>query len=56
MSGVIIAFIAAAGVGGWTYSKINRRSGGVVQTDLIVTGAAALFTFLIIWSVIAVFT
>lgn len=55
MSGVLIALFAAAGVGGWVYSKINRRSGGNTQTDIVVTGLVAAFAFLIVWSVFAMF-
>lgn len=47
MSNAVIAFLMAAGFGGWVYSKIMRTTGNNTQTSLIVVAIAFVFTFAI---------
>lgn len=42
----------AVGAGAWTYSKMQRQTGGITQNSLIVAGFAALGTFLIVVTVL----
>jgi len=53
MPSVIVALFLAIGVAGWTYSKITRRTGGITQSDIIVTGVVGVITFFIAWSFIS---
>lgn len=55
MSSVVVALFFAIGIGGWTYSKITRRTGGVVQNDILVTGIVAVITFIVAWTMIDMF-
>lgn len=51
MSSVLIAFFFAIGVGGWVYSKIDRRTGGIAKTNIIVTAIVSIIAFFVFWSV-----
>lgn len=52
MSNLLIAFLLAVGCGGWIYSKMYRRSGGLTQQALIVAGVSGLVILLIAWSLL----
>lgn len=49
MSRFIIALLVAIGVGGWVYAKIQRRTGGITQTSLMMAVAAGFIAFLFIF-------
>ena len=49
MSRFIIALLVAIGVGGWVYAKIQRRTGGITQTSLMMAAAAGFIAFLFIF-------
>jgi Na+/glutamate symporter len=51
MSSVIVALFLAIGIAGWAYSKITRRTGGLTQSDIIVTAVVGIVVFFIAWSV-----
>lgn len=51
MSTVVVALFLAIGIAGWTYSKITRRTGGLTQSDAIVTGVVGVIAFFIAWTV-----
>lgn len=55
MSPVLIALFFALGIGGWTYSKITRRTGGVTQYDILVTAIVAVMVFIVAWTLIDTF-
>ena len=46
MSDVFIALMLAFGVGGWVYSKVDRRTGGSVQRSLSTASIAAILAFM----------
>lgn len=46
MTTFVIAFLLAAGGGGWAYSKIQRTTGGNTQTSLMMAGLAAVILFI----------
>jgi len=50
MSSVIVALFLAIGIAGWTYSKITRRTGGLTQSDIIVTAVVGIIVFFVAWS------
>jgi hypothetical protein len=47
-SNVTVGLIFAVGFAAWVYSKMHRQTGGNNQTALIVAGAAAFISFLLI--------
>lgn len=49
---VLIALLLAIGIAGWTYSKITQRTGGLTQSDMIVTGVVGLLVFMIAWGIL----
>jgi type IV secretory pathway component VirB8 len=53
LSNGIIAFMLACGIGGWTYSKSVRRSGGQAKTDVTVAAIVGVITFLIALTILA---
>lgn len=55
MSSVLIALFFALGIGGWTYSKVTRRTGGVTQYDILITAIVAVMVFIIAWTMIDMF-
>lgn len=55
MSPVLIALFFALGVGGWVYSKITRRTGGVTQYDILVTVVVAVMVFIVAWTLVDTF-
>lgn len=56
MSNLLIAFMLAAGVSGFVYSKITRRTGGLTKNDLTIAGMAGVFAFIVVLSVLSIFT
>lgn len=48
MSIFVIALLVAIGAGGWVYAKIQRRTGGNVQTSLMMAGVGGVIAFLFI--------
>lgn len=50
---VLIALLLAIGIAGWTYSKITQRTGGLAQSDMIVTGVVGLLVFMVAWGVLS---
>lgn len=54
MSSFLIGLFVAIGVGGWTYSKLQRSTGGAdIKTTLTMSAIAGGLSFLfiiIIWS------
>lgn len=49
MSHVLIAIFAAAGVGGWVYSKLARYTGGGNQQNAFIGAAvAAVLSFIVV--------
>jgi hypothetical protein len=53
LTGPVIGFLVAASFATWVYTKIARRSGGNVQTSLVVAGIAGLFAFFITVAVLS---
>lgn len=53
MPPIIVALFLALGVAGWTYSKITRRTGGLTQSDIIVTAVVGVIVFFVAWSLIS---
>lgn len=47
----MIALFLAAGVAGWIYSKIMKRTGGNMQQSVTTAGIAGFLAFLIMFSV-----
>lgn len=45
-----MAIILAIGVSGWVYSKITRRTGGVAQSDILVTAVVGVIVFFVTWT------
>ncbi len=50
MSEVVVALFLSIGVSGWTYSKITRRTGGIAQSDIIVTAVVGIIVFFVSWT------
>lgn len=48
MSVFLIALFAAAGAGGWVYSKMQRRTGGLTQTSLLFASIAGVLAFMLL--------
>ncbi len=46
MQTYLIALIFAIGVGGWIYSKVQHRTGGITQTSLLMAGVAGVIVFI----------
>lgn len=44
---LLVSIFAAVGVAGWVYSKVNRSSGGNLQSSAIVAGFAGLAAFVV---------
>lgn len=55
MSSVLIALFFALGVGAWVYTKVTRRTGGVTQSDIIVTAVVSVIVFIVAWTLIDTF-
>jgi len=51
MSGVVVAFMFAAGVTAWVYAKIDRRDGGNMQSSIIVAAITFILTFAVALSI-----
>jgi biotin transporter BioY len=52
MSSVIVAFMFAAGVAAWAYSKADRKTGNLTQTSITVAAVVFVLAFLIFWSIL----
>lgn len=52
MSNGLIAFMFAAGLAGWVYSKIHRQTGGNTQSALTVAAAAGLIGFIFFFTLL----
>lgn len=54
MSSFLIGLFVAIGVGGWTYSQVQRRTGGAdVKTSLLfsaIAGGISYLFIIIVWS------
>lgn len=55
MSTVVVALFLAIGIAGWSYSKITRRTGGIAQSDIIVTGVVGVIVFFVAWTLMSSF-
>lgn len=51
MSTFLIGLFVALGVGGWTYSQIQRRTGGNTQTSLTMAAIAGVIGFIFVFIV-----
>lgn len=49
-----VSLIMAVGIGGWTYAKSSRRSGGNSQTALIAGSAVGILVFIVSLTLLAV--
>lgn len=48
----LVALFAALGAGGWTYSKLQQRSGyGNSQSALTGTAIVAIITFIVVFTI-----
>ncbi len=47
MPPALAAFLFAVGLAAWIYSKVQRSTGGNIQTSIIVSGIAGAFAFVI---------
>lgn len=45
-SNVMIAFLAAIGLAGWVYAKVQRSTGGNTANSLVVAGGSGLVLFI----------
>ena len=52
MSAVVVALFLAIGVSGWVYSKVTRRTGGIAQSDIIVTAVVGVIVFIVAWTLL----
>ncbi|HSW37661.1 MAG TPA: hypothetical protein VLG37_04820 [Candidatus Saccharimonadales bacterium] len=53
MTPVMTSLFIAAGVAAWIYSKSGRRMGyGNTQNVWIITGAAFVIVFIVIWTIL----
>ncbi len=50
MSALVVALFLAIGVSAWVYSKITRRTGGITQSDIIVTAVVGIIVFFVAWT------
>lgn len=48
MSNALLALLVAIGSAGWIYSKMMKKSGGLTQNALIVSGVIGLFVFFVV--------
>ena len=52
MSSLVVALFLAIGVSGWVYSKVTRRTGGLTQSDIIVTAVVGVMVFIVAWTLL----
>ena len=53
MTPFMIAFFMTAGVSAWTYNKVQERTGNNTESSMKVTAVAAVITFIVTLSVLA---
>lgn len=52
----MIAFLAAVGFAGWVYAKMQRQTGGNTSNSIVVAGGAGLVLFLVVVTLLQMFT
>jgi hypothetical protein len=50
MPNIVVALLLACGVGGWTYAKIVRRTGGNAKSDVTVVIVVSILAFFVMLS------
>lgn len=56
MGNGLIAFLFSIGTATWVYTKVIRRTGGNTQSTLIVSGAAGVIVFIVMFTVLLLIT
>lgn len=49
MGNGLIGFLVAVSAFVWVYTKMDRKTGGNVQSALVVAGAAGIFAFMLVY-------
>ncbi len=51
MSGIIVGLLLGAGVAGWIYAQVMKRTGNNTKQSLIAAALVGFIAFLVTWSV-----
>lgn len=52
MGAGIISLLVTLSAGTWIYTKLQRRSGNNTKQSVVASGVAALFVFIVVFSVL----